>query len=123
MKRGEPKILKTFAEVVEEVEKRNYYYVWQPEYLEDLAEGPRFCACQGIPASMVADLIMRETVARIDKEKCTQCGACWMFCPLGIIYMDEDGYFVVDEEYCRACNICVKECPVQAIQAIKVTAL
>lgn len=116
MENAKPIVLKTFAEVVEEVKKRNYNYIWQPETIEDLAEGPRYCACKGVPASRGADLIMREFIPKINKEKCTKCGSCWMFCPLGVIYEDDDGYFCVDEEYCRACGICAKECPTQAIE-------
>lgn len=108
-----------FDEIVKEVKKKNYFYHYQPEYLEDLPEGPRTVPCKGVPASEGADLIMKEFELKIDREKCNQCGICWIFCPLGVIYEDEDGYFVIDEEYCRPCGICANECPTKAIAMIK----
>lgn len=113
------KVVRGFDEVVKEVKKGNYFYSWRPEYLEDLAEGPRCCACQGASASEGADFIMKEFEVRIDKEKCTQCGTCWVFCPLGVIYEDEEGYFAIDGEYCRSCGICANQCPTQAIEMTK----
>lgn len=114
-----PKVIRRFGEVLKEVKQGNYLYSWRPEYLEDLAEGPKCFACKGAPASEGADFIMKEFEVKIDKEKCTQCGICWIFCPLGVIYEDEEGYFMIDEEYCRACGICVYECPTKAIEMTK----
>ncbi|MCL5961532.1 MAG: 4Fe-4S binding protein [Chloroflexi bacterium] len=114
------KFVRSFDEVIQEVLKRNYRYVWRPEYIDDLAEGPRCCAGQGVPASMGADLVMKEFEIRIDQHNCTQCGICWVFCPLGVIYQDEEGNFIIDEDYCRACGVCVEECPTQAVEMTKI---
>ena len=50
-----------------------------------------------------------------DKEKCTRCLLCWIFCPDGAISWDgEDIHF--DMNYCKGCGICAEECPVDCIE-------
>ncbi len=51
----------------------------------------------------------------LDKEKCTKCGLCFLYCPEGCITEREDGYFVADLSYCKGCGICAHECPKDAI--------
>lgn len=109
------KIYQKFDDVVKTVKKRQYSYYWRPRYVEDLADGPRCCACTGVTQSEGADFIMKGYHVSIDKEKCTKCGTCWVFCPLGVIRETEDGYFEIDTEYCRPCGICAHECPSGAI--------
>ena len=46
----------------------------------------------------------------VDKDKCIQCGVCYLFCPDMAITKTEDGYFVADLYYCKGCGICAKEC-------------
>ena len=50
-----------------------------------------------------------------DKEKCVQCGICYLFCPDSAVSMDEEGYYQVDLDYCKGCGICVFECPRSAM--------
>ena len=45
-----------------------------------------------------------------DKEKCTRCGLCYLFCPDGAIYRADDGFFEVALEKCKGCKICHSEC-------------
>ena len=113
---AEIKVVRKFDEVVDMVRKRQYSYHWRPQYVEDLAEGPRCCACMGVPASEGADFIMKGYGVTIVKEKCFKCGACWVYCPLGVVREAEDGYFEIDHEYCRPCGICAHECPAGAIE-------
>jgi len=49
-------------------------------------------------------------VARIDEEKCTQCGLCQELCRFGAI---KD--FSVDPVSCEGCGFCYHICPVEAI--------
>jgi len=49
-------------------------------------------------------------VARIDEEKCTECGACQRACRFNAIEN-----FKVMEEKCEGCKVCTLVCPVNAI--------
>jgi pyruvate ferredoxin oxidoreductase delta subunit len=51
----------------------------------------------------------------LDKEKCTKCGLCFLYCPEGCIRPDKEGYFIADLKYCKGCGICAAECPRKAI--------
>ncbi|MDP2766273.1 MAG: pyruvate synthase subunit PorD [Candidatus Methanoperedens sp.] len=50
-----------------------------------------------------------------DNKLCSKCGICAMYCPEGIVYKLENGYFELDYEYCKGCGICANECPKKAI--------
>ena len=51
---------------------------------------------------------------RIDKEKCTQCGACYRKCPLEAIQGRVSGKKMPAD--CFSCGRCLNVCPVDAIQ-------
>ncbi len=55
----------------------------------------------------------------LNKEKCTKCGLCYIFCPEGCIQPDDAGYFVTDLYYCKGCGICAVECPPKAITMVE----
>jgi len=52
----------------------------------------------------------------VDREKCTNCGVCAMFCPDAAIYKDKKGNYKWDYDYCKGCGICAAVCPVKAIK-------
>ena len=50
----------------------------------------------------------------MDKARCTNCGACAEFCPLGTIYADGT-VIQIRYEGCIGCGICAVDCPIHAI--------
>lgn len=50
----------------------------------------------------------------MDKEICTDCGACRNFCPMGAIYADEK-VIRISYDVCIGCGICAVDCPIHAI--------
>jgi len=55
----------------------------------------------------------------LDREKCTKCALCWLYCPDAAISMDEEGYPSFDYEYCKGCGVCANECRVGAIKLVR----
>jgi len=55
----------------------------------------------------------------IDRDKCTKCLLCWVFCPDMSIKRLPDNSVEVDYEYCKGCGICAEECPVKAITIVE----
>lgn len=53
--------------------------------------------------------------ARIDPERCTQCGQCLELCHFGAISPD----FRVDPFSCEGCKVCVHFCPAAAIDFLE----
>jgi 2-oxoacid:acceptor oxidoreductase delta subunit (pyruvate/2-ketoisovalerate family) len=58
----------------------------------------------------------RTNVPVCDKEKCTACTLCVLYCPEGVIKVDKKNKYVVDLDYCKGCGICAVVCPVKAIE-------
>lgn len=95
-------------------------------------------ACRGCLANRCEDVCRRGAisfdhnhVARIDKSKCVECGACAKVCPftaivgrkrpcqnackIKAISMDENKAAVIDNDKCISCGACVYQCPFGAI--------
>lgn len=53
---------------------------------------------------------------KIDREKCSKCMLCWVYCPDAVIDRDT---LEIDYEYCKGCGICAQECPRKAIVMIR----
>ena len=53
----------------------------------------------------------------IDREKCTMCRSCWIFCPDQAIEIAEEK-MAVKLKYCKGCGICAQVCPTQAINMV-----
>lgn len=50
----------------------------------------------------------------MDKERCTNCGACVYNCPMGTVYAD--GTIIrIRYDGCIGCGICAVDCPIHAI--------
>jgi electron transfer flavoprotein alpha subunit/NAD-dependent dihydropyrimidine dehydrogenase PreA subunit len=58
---------------------------------------------------------MDGTRISIDRQACTQCGACISACPVEAISLSEEAVRV-DEETCTLCGLCVKACDQHAIR-------
>lgn len=54
-----------------------------------------------------------------DFSRCIKCGICYIYCPEGCIYQNDDGYFVADMYYCKGCGICAVECWTKAISMVQ----
>lgn len=55
--------------------------------------------------------------AVIHAEQCIECANCWIFCPEGCVYKENEK-FDVDLDYCKGCGICANECPTEAIEMV-----
>lgn len=51
-------------------------------------------------------------IARIDAQKCTQCGECTQLCRFQAI----SGSYEIDESRCEGCGVCAEFCPCMAIE-------
>jgi pyruvate ferredoxin oxidoreductase delta subunit len=53
-----------------------------------------------------------------DKERCTGCLICWIYCPEGAVIVEDEKVAGIDLEFCKGCGICAAECPpkVKAIE-------
>ena len=56
----------------------------------------------------------RSVRPNMDKERCTDCGACIEFCPMGTIYAD-GAVIRIRYESCIGCGICAVNCRIHAI--------
>ena len=46
-----------------------------------------------------------------DKDKCTNCLVCWIYCPDASILMKDGKVSGIDYDYCKGCGICAEMCP------------
>ena len=51
----------------------------------------------------------------IDRELCTDCGACVVQCPTAALYYTEDHAVGFDAAKCIACELCRLACPYRAV--------
>lgn len=52
----------------------------------------------------------------IDKDRCTECGKCFDFCPFGVYEMIDDRVRVTHPANCKNnCPACARNCPSEAI--------
>ncbi|APC08798.1 oxalate oxidoreductase subunit delta [Neomoorella thermoacetica] len=50
----------------------------------------------------------------IDREACTECYTCWIYCPDSCITRTEEGP-VFNMKYCKGCGLCTAVCPSGAL--------
>lgn len=54
----------------------------------------------------------------VDKEKCSNCLLCWIYCPDSAISRREK-WVEVNYDYCKGCGICARECPLKVIEMVE----
>ena len=81
-----------------------------PQNLEDIPEATAYEA--GYLVTKNAG--WRNVRPVIDNIKCVGCLQCYLYCPDGVIFQD-DNKVDVDYNFCKGCGICVKACPFTAI--------
>ena len=52
----------------------------------------------------------------INKDLCSNCMLCFIYCPERCIRISGDEISKIDQEYCKGCGICAAECPKEAIE-------
>ena len=52
----------------------------------------------------------------LDKEKCSSCLLCFIYCPENCIKLNDNKEEEIDLDYCKGCGICASECPRNAIE-------
>lgn len=51
----------------------------------------------------------------LDRDKCIDCGICWIMCPEIAFVKEQDGSCSWRGDYCKGCGICVTTCPKKAL--------
>jgi len=57
----------------------------------------------------------RSRVPIVDKEKCTNCLTCWIFCPDNSIIVENEKMVGFKLTHCKGCGICANQCPAKCI--------
>jgi pyruvate ferredoxin oxidoreductase gamma subunit len=55
----------------------------------------------------------------LQRQRCTRCWLCFVWCPEAAISLDAEDYPQVDYEVCKGCLLCAHECPTQAFSVEK----
>lgn len=53
-----------------------------------------------------------------DKEKCSNCMLCWVYCPDSSILVKDGEMTGIDYDHCKGCGVCVSECKFGALNLI-----
>ena len=95
-------------------------------FFKDVAAGRLYSICNCCPCCCTALLSQNYLsapmmagsgyIAKIDKEKCVECGLCEKKCNFLAIYRNADKKVQVNEDLCRGCEACVTACNKDAIK-------
>ena len=47
----------------------------------------------------------------LDKDKCTNCHICWIFCPDSSVIIKNGEMVGFNYDHCKGCGICAEVCP------------
>lgn len=94
-------------------------------FFKDVAAGRLYSICNCCPCCCTALLSQNYLtapmmagsgyIAKIDYDKCINCGLCEKHCNFLAIYRNKDNQVVVNEDLCRGCEGCVTFCKPGAI--------
>ena len=65
-----------------------------------------------------ARLVISNHIARVDRDRCTGCGACVEKCQVQAVALEGDTAAAIDYERCIGCGLCVPACPSVALSLI-----
>lgn len=51
----------------------------------------------------------------IDRDSCSKCGLCVMYCPEDVVSEEIE----INYEYCKGCGICYNICPQKAVSLVE----
>lgn len=57
----------------------------------------------------------------VDRDACTGCLQCYLYCPDGTVYKvadDGSGTVAIDYDFCKGCGICAKVCAFGAVTMV-----
>ncbi|MEA3346379.1 MAG: 4Fe-4S binding protein [Chloroflexota bacterium] len=57
----------------------------------------------------------------LNREKCTDCLICWVYCPDSAIQVEDEKFMDFDYDHCKGCGICADVCPFDAIEMVEET--
>ncbi|HUT27377.1 MAG TPA: 4Fe-4S binding protein [Methanomassiliicoccales archaeon] len=55
----------------------------------------------------------------VDKDKCTNCLTCWIYCPDNSVLVVDEKMVGFKYSHCKGCGICANQCPAKAITMIE----
>ncbi len=94
-------------------------------FFKDVAAGRLYSICNCCPCCCTALLSQNYLtapmmagsgyIAKIDKNKCVNCGLCEKKCNFLAIYRDAENHVQVNEDLCRGCEGCLTACRKDAI--------
>lgn len=56
----------------------------------------------------------------IDRDRCTKCAICWLYCPVQCV-VEKPTWFDFNLAACKGCGVCARECPHRAIAMVPET--
>ncbi|MEM1562438.1 MAG: 4Fe-4S binding protein [Candidatus Bathyarchaeia archaeon] len=90
--------------------------------ISDVSKCPTCKWCENACRSVIHVRKIFSGVIEVYNEKCpVGCKNCVYQCPVGALYVDEDGKVYVLDDFCIYCGACVNVCPIDGAINIKIT--
>jgi L-aspartate semialdehyde sulfurtransferase ferredoxin len=73
--------------------------------------GIRYLTANGVKTESLSQNVLR------NEKRCTDCGACVTFCPVGAFQLDPSTRRIkFNNDLCIACGLCIPACPPRAME-------